>query len=418
VTGADAAAVRPGSRAADQGQLEYHLLVLVTLALVAFGLVMVYSASSGSAIVGAGDPMYYLKRQALFAGLGLVGMAFFARLDYRSLQRLAPPLLLGSCILLVLVLLAAPPVNGARRWLAVGGFAVQPSEFAKLALAIWVAGVLAKRPAPRTLGELFRPLGLVSGIACGLVLLEPDLGTVIAVGIMLGATLLVAGTSLRLLASAGALALGLALAAIWLEPYRRTRFFSFLDPWADPQGAGYQTVQAMISLGSGGPFGVGLGQGVGKVNYLPEAHTDMIFAIIGEELGLVGSAAVILAFVAFGYAGFNVALRCKEPFGKRLAVGLTAMILGQAALNMSAVMGLAPLTGIPLPFVSYGGSSLLVVLCSVGVLLNIAVNRAARSAPAEVPDRRRRDRRPRAAVAGSRGGADRARRDRRVRGVA
>jgi cell division protein FtsW len=413
-----AAAERGARREGLGGQLEYHVLLLVTLALVAFGLVMVYSASSGRAVVGAGDPMYYLKRQALFAVAGLGLMTLFARLDFRSLRALAPPLLLASGALLVLVLVAAPPVNGARRWLAVSGFAVQPSELAKLSLALFVAGVLSTRPVPRTVGELLRPIGLVAGFACGLILLEPDLGTVIAVAVMVGAMLLVAGAPFGLLVRSGTLALGLALAAVWLEPYRRTRFFSFLDPWADPQGAGYQTVQAMISLGSGGPFGVGLGQSVGKVNYLPEAHTDMIFAIVGEELGLIGAAVLIAAFVAFGYAGFNVALRCRNLYGKRLAAGITAMILGQAALNLSAVMGLAPLTGIPLPFVSYGGSSLVVVLACVGILLNIATNDASAVATAEGPDRRRRHRRSRPPVARDRGGADRARGRRHVRRIA
>jgi len=203
------------------------------------------------------------------------------------------------------------------------------------------------------------------------------------------------------------------LAAIWLEPYRRARLLSFLDPWQDPDGAGFQSVQAMIALGSGGFFGVGLGESVQKVYYLPEASTDMIFAIVGEELGLLGSLGVIGAFALFGYAGFNVALRCRDPFGKMLGTGLTALICGQAAVNMSAVLGLLPLTGIPLPFVSYGGSSLVVGLTSVGVLLNIAVNGAATKA--QVPDRRRRDSRSRITGTRSRRGAQGARRGRQLR---
>ena len=195
---------------------------------------------------------------------------------------------------------------------------------------------------------------------------------------MLAAMLLVAGHAgphARRAGSGSSATLG--LFAIWLEPYRRARLFSFLNPWQDAQGAGFQTVQAMIGLGSGGIFGVGLGQGVQKINYLPEAHTDMIFAIIGEELGLVGATAVIAAYCAFAYAGLKIALQCKDPFGKRLAAGLTALVCGQAAINLAAVMGLAPLTGIPLPFVSYGGSSLVVALACVGILLNIAGNAGA-----------------------------------------
>jgi cell division protein FtsW len=223
---------------------------------------------------------------------------------------------------------------------------------------------------------------------------------------MLAGVLLVAGTPGKPLLGGLSLVGAIGVAAIWFEPYRRARIFSFLNPWGDAQGAGFQTVQAMIGLGSGGPFGVGLGQSVQKANYLPEAHTDMIFAIIGEELGLVGSAAVIAAYAAFAYAGLRIALRCKDPFGKRLAVALTVLVCGQAAINLAAVMGLAPLTGIPLPFVSYGGSSLVVALASVGVLLNIAGD--AGTARAEVPDCGRGDGRPRAAVARSGGGARRA----------
>ena len=382
------------------GGLEYHLLVVVTLGLVAFGLVMVYSASSARATLAADDPAYYLKRQAAYAFLGLIALAVLSRTDYRRLRYLVPPLLLASFALLLVVLVAGTPVNGARRWLTIGPATLQPSELAKLALALWVAAYLSRSPAPQSIGELFRPIGVVFGASLGLILIEPDLGTAISIAVMLAVVLVVAGTRLSTLAGAGAISLSLIAAAIWLEPYRRERILSFLDPWQDPQGAGFQSVQAMLALGSGGFFGVGLGESVQKVYYLPEASTDMIFAIIGEELGLFGAFAVLAAFVVFGYAGFNVALNCRDPFGKLLAAGITALICGQAAVNVSAVMGLAPLTGIPLPLVSYGGSSLVVLLASVGILLNIAVNHAAEST-ASAPDRRRRDRRPR--PAGARG---------------
>jgi cell division protein FtsW len=307
-------------------------------------------------------------------------------------------------------------VNGARRWLPIGVLGFQPSELAKIALAIWLAAFLVRRAAPRTLGELLRPIGLVVALLVALLLAQPDLGTAIALLVMVAAMLVVAGTPLPALAGVGSMSLAVIALAIWLEPYRRTRLLSFLDPWSDPQGAGFQTVQAMIALGSGGIFGVGLGESVQKVYYLPEASTDMIFAIIGEEFGLIGSTLVIAAFVAFGYAGFNVALRCKDPFGKRLAAGLTALVCGQAAVNLCAVMGIAPLTGIPLPFVSYGGSSLMVALASVGILLNIAQNRGV-EARAQVPDRRRRNRRPRPAVDRGRRGTQRSRRRRQLRRV-
>ena len=394
--------------------LEYHLLVLVTLGLVAFGLVMVYSASSARALLGSDDPAYYLKRQALFAVIGLAGLVVFARTDFRRLRQSAGPLVLASFALLLAVLVIGTTVNGARRWIPVGSFTFQPSEFAKVALALWAAALLARRPAPQSLRELLRPIGFVVGAACALILVEPDLGSALAIAIMAAAVLLVSGTPLRTLAGAGAITGALILAAIWFEPYRRARIFSFLDPWQDPDGAGFQSVQAMIALGSGGIFGVGLGESVQKIYYLPESSTDMIFAIIGEELGLLGVVAVLAAFALFGYAGFNIALRCRDPFGKRLAAGLTAMLCGQAAVNISAVMGLAPLTGVPLPFVSYGGSSLVVGLASVGILLNIAVNHGAASL-SEVPDRRRRNSRARPAGSRSRRGAQGSRRRGRLR---
>ena len=382
------------------GYADQRLVAFLTLGLVAFGLVMVYSASSARAALAADDPAYYLKRQALYALVGIAALVLFSRTDYRRLRFAILPLLLTSFAFLVAVLVVGTPVNGARRWLALGPFTLQPSELAKLALALWIAALLARRPAPQSLGELLRPIGVVVGTAFALVLVEPDLGTAIAIAIMVAAVLAVAGTRLSTLAGGAAIGFFLVAAAIWLEPYRRDRLLAFLDPWQDPEGAGFQSVQAMLALGSGGFFGTGLGESVQKVYYLPEASTDMIFAIVGEELGLVGAFAVIAAFVVFGYAGFNVALGCREPFGKLLAAGLTALVCGQAAVNVSAVMGLAPLTGIPLPFVSYGGSSLIVGLASVGILLNIAVSDAA-GARAELPRRRRRNGRSR--PAGARG---------------
>jgi cell division protein FtsW len=399
-----------------RGQLDSSVLILVTLGLVAFGLVMVYSATSASAALANGDPAYYLKRQAIYAILGIALMVAASRLDFRILRGLAPVLVVASLGLLLAVLVIGQSVNGARRWLTFGPAVFQPSELAKIALAVWAASYLTRRRPPQSLPELWRPIGLLTAVFCGLLLVEPDLGTAIAIVAMLAAMLLVAGTPTRTLGAGLGIASAVGLVAIWFEPYRRARLFSFLNPWQDAQGAGFQTVQAMIGLGSGGIFGVGLGQSVQKANYLPEAHTDMIFAIIGEELGLVGAAAVIAAYCAFAYFGLKIALGCKDPFGKRLAAGLTVLICGQAAINLAAVMGLAPLTGIPLPFVSYGGSSLVVALTSVGILLNIAGDAGTKRA--SVSDRDRGDSRPRAARARSRGSAARPRSTRDVRRVA
>jgi cell division protein FtsW len=396
---------------------ESRLLVLLTLGLVAFGLVMVYSATSAPAALARTDPMSYLKKQGVYAFLGVILMMTAARFDYRRLRLVAPSLLLGALFLCLAVLGIGARVNGARRWIAFGSATFQPSELAKVALAVWVAAHLSRRRPPQTLKDLWRPIGMVLCVFCALILAEPDLGTAIAIVIVVGVILLVSGTPTRTLTFGASILGGLGLAAIVLSPYRRARFFSFLHPWHDALGAGFQTVQAMISLGSGGVFGVGLGQGVGKVNYLPEAHTDMIMAVIGEELGLVGVAAVIAAFAAFAYAGLRIALACKDPFGKRLAAGLVALVSGQALINLAAVLGLAPLTGIPLPFISYGGSSLVVALLSVGILLNIA-NAHGAQGRAAVPDRGGRDGRTRSAGTRRRGGVDRARRARDVRRVA
>ena len=395
------------------GQLEQRLLVLVTLGLVAFGLVMVFSATSASAALGAGDPMTFLVKQGAYALAGLLLLAVASRFDYHRLRALAPILLVGALVLCLAVLVVGPPINGARRWFLLGPISVQPSEIAKIAICIWTCALLARRPTPRTMGELMKPLGLVVSLFSVLILLEPDLGTTITLGIMVAGILLVSEVPLRLLALAGSIALVFCAAAIYVEPYRRARFLTFIDPWQDPQGAGFQTVQAIIGMGSGGITGEGLGQGISKIFYLPEAHTDMIFAIVGEELGLIGSTAVIVAFGVFAWAGFRIALRCRDPFGKRLAAGLTTLVCGQAAVNLFAVLGIAPLTGIPLPFVSYGGSSLIVLLTAVGVLLNIAVND--RVVEARSRDRGGRDRRSHQARARGRGSAARPRSDRDVR---
>ena len=398
------------------GHTDQRIVAFVTLGLVAFGLVMVYSATSASAAIGNGDPMSFLKRQAVYALIGVVVMAIASRFDYHRLRYVAPPLLLASLALCAAVLAVGPAINGARRWFIVGPASFQPSELAKLALCLFAAVYLSRRRAPRTLGELLKPLGLLTVLFCGLIVVEPDLGTTITICGMMLALLLVAGVPIRLLTAATVLALGMGLLAIYIEPYRRARVFSFLDPWSDAQGAGFQIVQATIGIGSGGVTGAGLGEGVGKISYLPEAHTDMIFAVIGEELGLIGASLVISAFAVLAIAGFRIALRCQDPFGKLLAAGITALVCGQAAINLAAALGIAPLTGIPLPFVSYGGSSLVVLLASVGVLLNIAVN--GRVVGASVRDRRGRDRRSRSTRARSRGSAARARSEGDVRRVA
>jgi cell division protein FtsW len=398
-------------------QFEWNMLVLVTAALVLFGLVMVYSATSGSAALGDANPLGYVERQVIYAFIGLVLLLVVSRLDLERIRALAPTLVVTALILCLGVLAVGSRINGARRWIDVGPFVFQPSELAKLALVVWTASYLANRRPPGTLKELWRPIGLlVLGFAV-LVLVEPDLGTALTLLLVVGAILLVSGTRLSLLASAYALVFGLAAIAAWSSPYRRDRLLTFLDPWKDPTGAGLQNVQALISMGSGGIAGRGLGQCIECLHYLPEAHTDMMFAVVGEELGLVGVSLLVAAFCAFAYAGIRLAIACRDPFAKRLAAGITALVCGQAAINMAAAIGVAPLTGIPLPFVSYGGSSLVVMLVGVGVLLNIARGNGVRAAAA-VPDRGRGDGRTRGAGTRRRGGAAATRRAGDVRRVA
>jgi cell division protein FtsW len=371
-------------------QFEWNLLVLVTTALLLFGLVMVYSASSGSAALGNGNPLGFLERQVTYAVVGVALLVVVSRLDLDRIRALAPTLVVTALVLCFGVLAVGPRINGARRWIDVGPLVFQPSELAKLALVLWTAAYLSRRRPPRTLAELARPIGFVVLLFAVLVLVEPDLGTALTLLLVVGAILLVSGTRLQLLATAYGIVIALAAIAAWWSPYRRDRLLTFLDPWKDPTGAGLQNVQALISLGSGGIFGRGLGSGIEAYGgYLPEAHTDMMFAVVGEELGLVGVTLVIMAFSAFAYAGIRLAIGARDPFAKRLAAGITALVCGQAAINMAAAVGLAPLTGIPLPFVSYGGSSLVVMLVAVGVLLNIA--RDGGRAAAAVPDRGRRD---------------------------
>jgi cell division protein FtsW len=357
------------------GQLEYHAIVLLSLGLVAFGLIMVYSASSGTAVIAGTDPLAPMLKQAAYAVLGFGAMAVAARTSYQRLRPLVPVVTGVALVLLIAVMIPGigAQINGARRWILIGPLSLQPSELSKLATLLFVAAVLAsRRRPPRTVAELMNPVGGLVLVVCGLVVFEPDLGTAISIALMTSAMLLVAGTRLRLfMTSAVALAAAGAF-MIYLEPYRQARLFAFLDPWHDAGGSGYQNVQALISLGSGGFTGAGIGNGTQKITYLPEAPTDMIFAVIGEELGLVGVLVTVLAFAAIAAIGLRIAMRATDRFGRLLAVGVTCLITGQAIVNFGAVLGFLPLTGVPLPLISSGGSSLVVFLAMIGVLLSVA----------------------------------------------
>jgi cell division protein FtsW len=388
--------------------LEHRILMTATLCLLAFGAVMVYSASSPIGVLGGrnngtGEFLRYL----VFGAVGLGAMYVLERRGLALLDRRVVTLLLfGSFALLVLVLVPGfgVEVNGARRWFAAGPIQFQPSELMKLTLVIYVARHLADHPKRmRSFRQAIAPIAIVAGPACLLIVVEPDLGTMLVVAFAVTALLICAGMPLRYLAVIAGLAVAFVVLLAIAQPYQRARLTSFLNPWASKSTAGFQAVQGQIALGSGGLFGVGLGRSVQKVFYLPEAQTDFILAVIGEELGVMGIFGVVFLYGMIAYAGMRTARRAATRYAKLLATGLTSLILCQGILNIFVVLGLAPLTGVPLPFISYAPTNLCIMLASVGVLLNIArpgarrlqVVQAPKREGAEDRDRRRRDRRTR-----------------------
>jgi cell division protein FtsW len=356
--------------------VEYSILYTATLCLLAGGAVMVYSASSAESLLsGSGDPSYYLKRYVLFGLAGLLLLHAASRRGLGAIRALTPVLLVASFALTFAVMLPGigVTVNGATRWLGAGPLQFQPSELLKVSLVLYAAQLLAARPhSVRSLGTLMKPLLLVVGAACALLMKQPDMGTTMVICFAIGALLVAAGTPMRNLGLIGGTLAFLATILALAEPYRRDRLLSFLDPFADAGDTGFQAVQALTAIGSGGFFGVGLGESVQKIFYLPEAHTDMILAIIGEELGLLGILGLIGLYGMIGYAGLRTAKAARDRYSTLLAAGITSLILAQAVLNFFAVMGLMPLTGVPLPFVSYGNSNLIVMLGGMGLLLNVA----------------------------------------------
>src|SRR3954471_23868901 len=395
-------------RTRKQQPLEHRLLLTATFCLLAGGAVMVYSASSARTLLeGEGDGTGYLVKYLLYGGIGLVAMQVLSRHGLAAIRRLTPVFLLVAFVLLLVVLLPGigVKVNGARRWLGAGPMQFQPSEIMKLALVLHTAAVVAARPRiARSLRLVVMPVLGVAGIAILLILGQPDLGTALVIAGTVAAMLVAAGLPLRqlgLIVAAGAV---LVLIFAILEPYRRAPLTAFLNPWADAGGSGFQAVQGQIAIGSGGLFGLGPGPSVQKIFYLPEAHTDFILAVIGEELGLAGIGCLLFLYGMIGYAGLRTAKKATGVYAKLLAAGLTSLILCQALLNVYAVLGLAPLTGVPLPFISSGSTSLIVLLCSMGLLLNVARGGSAhlQAVPGEGDDRRGRDGRARGT--GHRGG--------------
>src|SRR3954471_5279712 len=360
-----------------QQPLEHRLLLTATFCLLAGGAVMVYSASSARTLLeGHGDGTAYLVKYLAYGVVGLGVMHLLSRhVRLEQVQRVTPAILGTAFVMLVAVKIPGigVRVNGATRWLGAGPVQFQPSEIMKLALVLHWASVVAARPTiTRDLRRVVGPVILPALAAMGLIMLQPDMGSALVIALTLGAILLVCGVPVRQLAKFAAIGVVLVGVLAILEPYRRARLTSFLNPWADAGGAGFQSVQGQIAIGSGGFLGVGPGQSVQKVFYLPEAHTDFILAVIGEELGALGILCLLFLYGMIAYAGLRTAKAAKGVYAKMLAAGLTSLILCQALLNVYAVLGLAPLTGVPLPFISSGSTSLITMLSAMGVLLNIA----------------------------------------------
>jgi cell division protein FtsW len=350
-------------------------LLGVAVVLVALGVVMVYSAS---AIVAAGrfdDPYLFLKKQLFWALLGGACLLGALHVDYRRLQTLGWPILVAVSALLVLVLVPplGQPINGTWRWLRLGPLSIQPAELAKLALVIYLAAFLARHR--QEVGDWRRsflpPLAIAGGLAA-LILAQPDLGNSLTLITVTLALLFLAGSQVRHLLLLVAAAVPLLGVAVLLAPYRLRRITTFMDPWSDPRGSGFQIIQSWLAMGSGGLFGRGIGESRQKLFYLPEAHTDFIFAVIGEELGFVGAGAVLVAFAILVWRGLRVGVRAPDAFGAYLALGITVLIATQTLVNLGVVTGLLPTKGLPLPFISFGGSALLTTMLATGLLLNVS----------------------------------------------
>lgn len=361
-------------------------LFAAVVALLGIGIVMIYSASAIVALDQFGEATFFLKKQFLWSLLSLGAMAVTLTIRYERLRRATPFLLLLAIAALVAVLVpgVGRVAGGARRWISVGSLNFQPAEAAKLVLILYLANFLTNRGAAVRRFKVLGPPLIVTGVCFGLLLLQPDMGSAMMLAVIAAAMLFLGGARFwHLLAAAAGAVPALAVATIW-APYRMRRLLAFLDPWGDPQGSGFHIIQSLLALGSGGLFGLGLGASRQKFFYLPERHTDFIFAIVGEELGLMGTAMVLLLYALVAIRGFRIARAAPDRFSALLAGGITAGLVGQAILNIGVTSGLLPVTGVPLPFISFGGSSLLFSCISVGILLNIS-QYTGRRAPAAAP---------------------------------
>lgn len=356
------------------GKIDYSLAIII-FALIGIGLIMISSASVVISYAKTGGNYFYLQRQVIFLVVGLVAMVAFSLIDYHFWRKIALPLMLLALLFLGIVLLPyfSSPSHGANRWIILGWANFQPSEFAKLAILIYLSGWLARRKDDiKSFSRGFLPFLFILAIVIFLVMREPDLGTMAIIAGSSAIVFFIAGASwIHVVLGAGS-GIMVILALILSAPYRLNRLFVFLRPGSDPAGIGYQMKNAMIAIGSGGLWGLGFGNSRQKYLYLPEAHTDAIFAVIVEEIGFIRASSIIILFVLLGYRGFKIAREASDDFGRYLATGITAWFVLQAFVNFAAILGLIPLTGVPLLFISYGGSSLIISLAAVGILLNIS----------------------------------------------
>lgn len=352
-------------------------LFMAVLFLLTLGIVMVFSSSYVYAQTVFGDGAHFLRNQLLWTLLGIAGMVTVMKIDYQVFKRWAPQLMGLAVLLLILVIIPGIGISikGSRRWLGFGPLTFQPSEIAKLAVVVFLARTLSAQP--QRIKQFFKgflPPLLAVGIVCGLILAQPDLGTAVTIAACAYLMLLAAGAKESHLVVLALLGIALVVLAAIVEPYRMERLTAFLNPWADPLDTGFQTIQSLYAVGSGGLLGVGLGEGRQKFLYLPEQHTDFIFAVLCEELGFIGASFVLLLFFVFMWRGLKIALKAPDNFGALLAVGITGMVIIQAIINIGVVTGCLPVTGITLPFISYGGSSLTLNLLGIGILLNVSTH--------------------------------------------
>jgi cell division protein FtsW len=356
------------------------LLFTATLVLVCASLVMVYSASAMIGLEKYGQrPTYFLWKQATFALLGLALMPFLMKVDYRHYRQ---PAVIWTALAMTAVALVGvlfgPRINGARRWFGFAGIGVQPSEFAKIVVVFFVAAILERRmDRIDDLRFSLVPVGIVLGGVVGLIMLQPDLGTALSIIVIVSVMIFAAGINYRYIVGLLLVSVPAAYVVLMSADYRRRRMMVFLNPWDDPLGDGFQIIQSEIAVGTGHIFGRGLMAGVQKLFYLPYPHTDFVYAVIGEELGLLGATIVLACFCVIAWRGLRTSMRAPDRFGAFLALGLTAMIVVQAFFNISVVLGLLPTKGIPLPFVSFGGSSLLMSMAGMGILLNVSQHASA-----------------------------------------